>query len=119
MALGMGFSVIALMAAILVFIGIVIIFAVVIIKLIGNSRNNNRSPILSVQAHVVGKRANMHDGHTWYYITYQVESGDRMEFVVIKTEFAMLAEGDAGRLTFQGDRYLGFERDVAGQNRQQ
>ena len=25
-------------------------------------------------------------------------------------EYGMLAEGDAGRLTFQGTRYLSFER---------
>jgi hypothetical protein len=39
-----------------------------------------------------------------------VESGDRMEFEVPDTEFGMLAEGDTGKLSFRGTRYLGFER---------
>ena len=42
--------------------------------------------------------------------TFQVESGDRMEFHVGGAEYGMLAEGDAGKLTFQETRYLGFER---------
>ena len=36
-----------------------------------------------------------------YYVTFQVESGDRMEFVVPSREYGMLVEGDMGRLTFQ------------------
>ena len=47
---------------------------------------------------------------TWYYVTFQVESGDRMEFAVGGTDFGMLAEGDHGNLSFQGTRYLSFER---------
>ena len=33
-----------------------------------------------------------------------------MELPVTGPEYGMLAEGDRGRLTFQGTRYLGFER---------
>ena len=47
---------------------------------------------------------------TSYYATFQVESGDRMNWSVSGTEYGMLAEGDMGRLTFQGTRYLSFER---------
>lgn len=48
---------------------------------------------------------------TFYYVTFQVESGDRMELPVSDSEFGMLIEGDKGRLTFQGTRYQGFARD--------
>lgn len=48
---------------------------------------------------------------TWYYVTFQVESGDRMEFSVIGSEYGMLAEGDCGKLSLQGTRYLSFERN--------
>jgi len=41
-----------------------------------------------------------------------VESGDRMELHVAGHEFGMLIEGDRGMLTFQGTRYLGFERKL-------
>ena len=44
------------------------------------------------------------------YATFQVESGDRMELSMTGTEYGLLAEGDRGKLTFQGTRYLGFER---------
>ena len=47
---------------------------------------------------------------TTYYITFQVESGDRMELCIPSNEYGYLVEGDRGRLTFQGTRYLGFER---------
>ena len=48
---------------------------------------------------------------TTYYATFQVESGDRMELRLSGAEYGMLAEGDRGRLTFQGTRYLSFERE--------
>ena len=52
-----------------------------------------------------------HTSHsTTYYVTFQVESGDRMELHVTGQEFGLLVEGDQGKLTFQGTRYLGFER---------
>ena len=41
---------------------------------------------------------------------YYVFCGDRMELHVAGHEFGMLIEGDRGNLTFQGTRYLGFER---------
>ncbi len=89
---------------------------------------NNHAPRLTVPAIVVTKRedithhqqANGGDvsgasgfhttTSTTYYVTFQVESGDRMEFCVSGREYGMLVEGDNGRLTFQGTRYLSFER---------
>ena len=78
------------------------------------SRNNN-SPRLTVPATVVAKRSDVSHhhhqdangiGHTSSSTTY----GDRMELCVGGSEYGMLAEGDFGDLTFQGTRYLGFER---------
>jgi len=51
-----------------------------------------------------------HHTSTSYYITFQVDSGDRMEFHVAGQEYGMLIEGDRGMLSFQGTRYLGFQR---------
>jgi len=34
-----------------------------------------------------------------------------MEFSVSGSEYGMLAEEDTGKLTFQGTRFLSFERD--------
>ncbi|MCI8615291.1 MAG: DUF2500 domain-containing protein [Lachnospiraceae bacterium] len=89
---------------------------------------NNNSPRLNVTAEIVAKRTDVsHHSHalagdgtgahgysttfsTAYYVTFQVESGDRMEFSVNGSEYGMLAEGDTGKLYFQGTRYLSFER---------
>ena len=63
---------------------------------------------------MVGNSTGIHGYHTYtsYYVTFQFDSGDRLEFSVEGTEYGMLAEGDRGKLTFQGTRYLGFERTV-------
>lgn len=87
---------------------------------------NNKQPVLSVNAKVVSKRSDIssrshhragdaghhHHTYTYYYVTFEVESGDRMELEVMDQEFGLLVEGDAGKLTFQGTRYHGFERNL-------
>ncbi|MBE5955145.1 MAG: DUF2500 domain-containing protein [Lachnospiraceae bacterium] len=93
-------------------------FIFTIIKRISQWNKNNHSPKLTVDATIVTKRDHVshhhHNNHTThsttYYVTFQVDSGDRMEFHVSSSEFGMLVEGDYGRLTFQGTRYLSFER---------
>lgn len=93
-------------------------FGVVIFIIVSNVRQtsrNNHAPRLTIPAEVVGKRdhrSHHRNGHsTTYYVTFQVESGDRMELHVAGSEFGLLREGDRGRLTFQGTRFLGFERE--------
>lgn len=95
------------------------VFAVTIFRSIGQWNKNNNSPRLTVEAKVVAKRTNISrhhntNGHTHrsttYYATFQVESGDRMELQLQGQEYGLLIEGDTGKLTFQGTRYLGFER---------
>ncbi len=99
-----------------------------VIRGIGIWNKNNHSPRLSVNAKVVSKRMEVshhhhanagdisgahgytHSSSTWYYVTFQVDSGDRMEFAVNGREYGMLVEGDEGLLSFQGTRYLSFER---------
>ncbi|MFC5602812.1 DUF2500 domain-containing protein [Sporosarcina koreensis] len=92
-------------------------FIFIIIKGFGQWSANNNSPRLTVPAQVKTKRTNTRGGggdssaRTTYYVTFQVESGDRMELQMYGNEYGMLAEGDLGILTFQGTRYLGFERN--------
>lgn len=108
----------------LVFFLILGAFVVLLIQGIAQWGKNNKSPRLTVEATVVSRRMNtsrhVHNtgtgtGHmdysTSYYVTFQVESGDRMEFPVSGREYGMLAEGDRGKLSFQGTRYLSFERE--------
>ena len=122
MGFGMSFNMFGIMFTI-VFVLVMGMFVVTIVQSIGQWNKNNNSPRLTVSATVVAKRTNVSrhhhngaNGHhhsstsTTYYVTFQVESGDRMELRMTGQEYGMLVEGDEGRLTFQGTRYLGFER---------
>lgn len=92
-----------------------------LVRGIKQEHKNNHSPRLTVEAKVVSKRthfrrsSNHHGsgvGHTSYFVTFQVQSGDRMELSVTGPEYGLLVEGDFGDLSFQGTRYLGFQRKV-------
>ncbi|MGG1575126.1 DUF2500 domain-containing protein [Fictibacillus sp. NRS-1165] len=43
---------------------------------------------------------------------FQLEDGERIELRVKGQEYCMPAEGDTGELSFQGTRYLGFNRSA-------
>lgn len=105
----------------IVFVLFLVVFLAILIKGIGKWNKNNHSPRLTVPATIVAKRTNVSHHHhgtemhhttysTTYYVTFQVESGDRLELQMAGHEFGMLIEGDRGNVTFQGTRYLGFER---------
>ena len=107
----------------LVFLLCIGTFVVILVKGISEWNKNNHSPRLTVPATIVAKRTNVsrhrhnganghhhHHTSTTYYVTFQVESGDRMELHLSGQEYGLLVEGDKGKLTFQGTRYLGFER---------
>ncbi len=111
----------------IVFVLVLLFFIKAILKGLFQWNKNNNSPLLTVDAKLVGKRSSVHHNHTGgvnhhnnhhhhettsYYVTFQVESGDRMEFHVSGEEYGLLVEGDVGRLTFQGTRYTGFARKV-------
>ncbi|KQL42325.1 hypothetical protein AN960_03560 [Bacillus sp. FJAT-25509] len=103
-----------------IFIGIsfVIVISIVlfsIIKGVTQWNKNNNSPKLNVKAKAITKRTAVHGGrehssYSNYFVTFEVESGDRLEFQVKDTEYGMIVEGDDGELTFQGTRYQSFIR---------
>ena len=114
---GGGFQILSF----LIFALVIGLFIVTAVRGIRQWHRNNNSPRLTVDAAVAAKRTevshhhhhgagNTHHTSTWYYVTFQVESGDRIELPVSGREYGLLAEGDRGRLTFQGTRYLGFAR---------
>ena len=111
-----------------IFAVVLFIFVYVLVRALRQRRINNHSPRLTVEARVVARRANtdisqhpvggdVTGGHgfttsstTTYYVTFEVESGDRMEFTVPQSQYGYIAEGDYGKLTFQGTRFLDFQR---------
>ena len=106
-------------------IAFVAVFGIILyafIRGIKQEKKNDQSPKLTVEAKVVAKRTNHtrhsggrhHMAHTTtsYFVTFEVLSGDRMELHMTGQEYGLLVEGDFGDLSFQGTRYLGFQRKV-------
>lgn len=91
-------------------------------ELLAWSRNNRR-PVLTVPARIVAKRSEVRQRSqeesneartrttTYYYLTFELENGERIEFRVGGTEYGVSAEHDYGSLTFQGTRYHAFKRE--------
>lgn len=108
----------------IMFVVILGVFAVTAFRGFREWNSNNHSPRLTVPATVVNKREDVSHRHhrdndhvsshyhTTYYVTFEVESGDRMELTVSGQESGLLVVGDRGQLTFQGTRYLGFVRET-------
>ena len=109
-------------------LAVFILFAVILVKGAAQWSKNNDSPRLTVECVVVDRRTETTTQQmpvggdasgalgyhtttsTTHFVTFQVESGDKIEFTVSGSEYAQLAEGEQGKLTFQGTRYLGFEK---------
>lgn len=101
----------------------VIILGIIIASAGGSMRRyyvNSRQPVLIVHSTIVSKRTDVSHRHdaeltvnrsdTRYYVTFEVESGERLEFLLKGPEYGQCSEGDEGNLKFQGTRYFGFER---------
>lgn len=102
-----------------IFLLVLSVFVVLLFKGVRGWNKNNHSPQLTVPARIVAKRchASSHSHQNGsmmttytYYVTFEFQSRDRLELHVSGNEYGLLAEGDEGSLTFQGTRYIGFER---------
>ena len=103
-----------------VFVLIVGTFIFMIAKGLATWSSNNAQPVLTVPARIVTKRTQTSgmgatgdmggSVSTWYYVTFEMGSGERRELGVSGHEYGLLAEGDEGTLTYQGTRYKGFAR---------
>ena len=126
--MGSGFNAMFTIVPVIVVIGFGLVFGIVIFRMITSTvewGKNNNSPVLTTDATIVTKRMavsrrnhinhnnhamNHHSEVTTYFVTFEVTSGDRIELKVKDKEYGLLAEGDVGKLTFQGTRYKDFER---------
>ena len=92
-----------------------LVFGIIISTLVKGAKQNhqnNNSPRIASEAEVVTKRTKVwgDHSHTVYYATFQFESGDRLELEIPHNQFGYLVEGDKGKLTFQGTRFVSFDR---------
>ena len=98
---------------------IVIVFVIIfwaIIKGIAEKYKNYNSPIIPIEAKIISKNMAVSGDGTHVYtsisITFEFSNGERKIFRVPPKEYGLLAEGDVGVLTFQGTRYISFERKI-------
>lgn len=113
---GFGFDLFQIMFFIM-FALFAVVFIGMLVKGVGEWNKNNHSPRLTVPVTVVAKRTNVsrgggehHHTSTSYYVTFQVDSGDRLELHMSGAQYGLIVEGDRGMLTFQGTRFLDFQR---------
>jgi hypothetical protein len=104
---------------------IVVILGIIIILASSSIRryySDNKQPLLIVQSTIIAKRTevshyfdsdtSVNRSDSTYYLTFEVEGGERLEFKVSGSVFGQHTEGDTGKLTFRGKRFEGFDRIV-------
>ncbi len=97
---------------------LLLIITVIVFKIIKSVlewRHNNKQPILTVNAKVISKRTKssrktvkQHHDSTDYYGTFELENGEKIEFLLTRSEFELIAEEEVGKLTYQGTRFNHF-----------
>lgn len=91
----------------------VMILVVVLCVVSGSSRRrSNVLPVSVCNAVAVSKRADAQQPQngTKYFVTFELETGTLTELNISEKSFAVINEGDKGRLTYQGGSFLEFER---------
>ena len=110
----------------ILFYVITFIFVFVIGIRIYKWNKNENSPKITVDARIISKRSkvkltglNCEENISMfslgpyvsaYYIPFETEDGEEKEMNVNVTDYRRFFSGDFGKLTFQGNRYLSFER---------
>lgn len=83
---------------------------------------NNKSPKLTETVSVASKRTKVNHKSTsasinavssFYLVTFEYENGEQAEFYVQSEIFTSIEVGDRGKLTFQGTRFISFEKEEA------
>lgn len=123
--MSMGFEIFNLFSVIfpIVFVAILGIILISILKRFLQWSKNNNSPIEEKNAQIVAKRMckaihinnhahdgiNSHQSTTIYYITFEIQTKERIELQVSGKQYGLLVEGDCGLLFLQGTRYKDFQ----------
>ena len=101
----------------LFFFAVIAFIVFVIVSKVALWSADNNSPIETFDAVVVAKRTEVSGGgnntmaSTRYFVTFELESGERVELRAKADQYGLTAEGDRGVLTRQGSRFLDFVRE--------
>lgn len=119
-----GMSIMFKIVPIIIGIGFIFIFSMIIASAFKWARNAN-SPVHTVYATIISKRTevsgssgshfdnSIHTGgstRTHYYVTLELENGQRQEFLDVKPLYGLVVEGDKGYAQIQGQWIVAFER---------
>ena len=101
----------------------IIVFGVIFFTMIKQWNKNRYSPKLVVNAKVVEKRIKISkflnqggeiprdEEFESCYVIFQLDNGEQIELWVKRSIYLKLSKGDRGKLSFQGTKYLGFEKN--------
>jgi hypothetical protein len=106
------------MSSIIPFIIIFIVLRIIATS-VGSSGGMSMGPKRTVQAMIVAKRMNCSQHHhgaeiiddhdpTTYHVTFQIDKGPRIELQVKESQYDLLYDGDRGKLTYKGKRFIRF-----------
>jgi hypothetical protein len=109
--------------AIPIFVGFifVIVIGIFIFKIgkgITEYASNKSKEVVTIPARVISKRPHTWGGtgntsaHTSYFMTFELENGERLEVPVKSNFYGLHVEGDVGMLTHQGTQMISFERET-------
>ncbi len=103
----------------LIFAVAFIIVVSFIFKKISRWQSNNHCEKVTVDATVVSLRSKIdyqNNGELYhphdpsrYYVTFKFESGEKKEYQVTDSVYFSFIEGENGKLTYQGTRFISFE----------
>lgn len=95
-----------------------IFFAFIIFVSISGYIKNEKSPIISTKAQVIGKKRDVYTNtdsngimttNETLILNFELDTGSEMKFTVEGRVFRSIPEFEWGTLTFQGTRFLKFE----------
>lgn len=72
-------------------------------------RKNDACPFLTIPAKAISKRMNNHQFRSAYFTTFELDSGERIEFSLTDSLYGLIIEVDQGYLTYQGTHFISFE----------
>jgi hypothetical protein len=106
-----GFGMMFTVVPIFIMIIVVIVMGTMIVRGVAVAKDKTK-PVIPARAKVVSKRTRVWGDHsrTYYYATFELENGERIEFTIPDGKIGYLVEGDEGILSFQGSLFVNFDR---------
>ncbi len=94
----------------LIFLGVLTAVIIIVFKTISSRSGEetvSRAVVRSKRTHITGSE----HAFTYYYATFELEGGERVELNVGGSAYGALAEGDIGLLKRKGRVFVDFTRD--------